>query len=442
MPLFHDALYDRSTPVASYWRETASPLPPVPRLEGDHTADVAIIGGGYCGLSAAYHLVRAGISSVVLEAGPIGWGASGRNGGFCCTGATWLGPRDLTALYGDDEMLAFYRAQVDAVHLVEQLARDEEIDLQRQGDGIWSFAHKPARLGELREHGAALNRVGVQTRMVSAEAFEREAFACNEQYGGQHEAIGFGLNAMSYCQGLAQAASRRGATLHAGSLVTAWKREGVKHRLVTATGSLSATRVIVAANGWLPEDLVPELSGRILPILSNIIITRPLTIEELARQKWNTETPASNTRNLLSYLRMLPDKRLMFGGRGDTSGSPSGGEAMRRSLTRRMGQLFPAFKGVEITNSWRGFIAATTRLTPAIGELPSDASVSYAFGCHGNGVAFMTWAGRELALRIAGSGEELPAPLRGLPARFPFPSLRRWQLRALIARAWFEDTFC
>jgi glycine/D-amino acid oxidase-like deaminating enzyme len=112
---------------------------------------------------------------------------------------------------------------------------------------------------------------------------------------------------------------------------------------------------------------------------------------------------------------------------------------MRSMLERRLGLFFPAFSSVETTHSWRGFIAATTRLTPALGELPDDPSVSFAFGCHGNGVAFMTWAGRELARRIAGTADVLPAPLQGLPAAFPLPSLRLWQLRVMLARAWLDD---
>lgn len=441
MPLFHPALYDRSTPVASYWQDTAGPAPTYPRLEGEHATDVAIIGGGYCGLAAAYHLARLGIEATVLEAGSIGWGASGRNGGFCCIGATWLGPKELAAIYGEEETLAFYRAQVDAVRLVEQLAAEEQIDLKRQGDGIWVFAHKPSRLNELEEHAEVLRRIGVKTRRLSRDQFEAEMFACAEQFGAHYEAIGFGLNPLSYCAGLAAAAAKRGAKLHARSHVDGWRREGARHLLSTPTGLLRARRVIVATGGWMPEELAPELAGRLMPALSNIITTRPLSEAELARQKWKGDAPASNTRNLLAYLRLLPDKRLLFGGRGDTRGSPSGGEAMRRSLTRSMGRLFPAFRDAEITHSWRGFITATMRLTPAVGELPSDESVSYAFGCHGNGVAFMTWAGRALAQRIAGSRSELPAPVRGLPNRFPLPALRRWQLRVIVARAWIEDAF-
>src|SRR5262245_16814739 len=138
MPLFHPALYDWSKPVASYWEASVGPRTEFPSLERDETVEVAIIGGGYCGLSAAYHLARAGIEATVLEAGTIGWGASGRNGGFCSVGGSWLDASELSAGYGEDEMLAFMRAEVDAVRLVEQLAAEENIDLKRQGDGVWT----------------------------------------------------------------------------------------------------------------------------------------------------------------------------------------------------------------------------------------------------------------------------------------------------------------
>jgi glycine/D-amino acid oxidase-like deaminating enzyme len=441
--LFHDSQYDWSRTVDSFWETGRAALAAVdaPALVADETADVAIIGAGYCGLSAAYHLARGGIDACVLEAGDIGWGASGRNGGFCSIGGSWLGPDELTDAYGEDEMLAFYRVLIEAVRLVDQLADDEHIDIKRQGDGVWTFAHKAKRFADFASHVAVLERLGVRTRTLSAQAFEGSAFGCSEQFGAQFEPVGFGLNPLAYCLGLARAARARGARLHARSGVTAWRKDGDVHRLVTAGGSVRAKRVVVAANGWLPEDLHPAFAGRVLPVLSNIITTRPLSDDELRAQAWKTEAPASNTRNRLAYLRMLPDQRLLFGGRGDTTGRPAGGAAMKALLTRRMGEMFPAFGGVEVTHSWRGFIAATTRLTPAVGELPDDHSVSFAFGCHGNGVAFMTWAGRELARRIAGTAGALPAPLRGLPDPFPLPAFRLWQLRALLLRAWFEDEF-
>lgn len=439
--LFDDSQYEWSKPVASHWEASRPPGSAVdaPALSGDADADVAIIGGGYCGLSAAYHLACAGIDARVVEAGHIGWGASGRAGGFCCVGASFLGPSELRAVHGEEETVAFYRALADAVRTVERLIAEEALDVEAQGDGVWTFAHKKSRLKELEDHVVVAERAGFAAEVVTPEAFTVRAFACGEQFGALHERIGFGLNPLAYCQGLARAAQRRGAQLYARSRVLAWQRGDGGHRLVTAAGSLRARRVIVAGNGYLPEELVPELHGRTLPIISNIVTTRPLTADEVAAQGWKTRSPASNTRAHLSYLRLLPDNRLLFGGRGDTTGKPTDGAAMRALLERRLGALFPAWKNVEIAHFWRGFIAATARLTPALGELPDDPSISYAFGCHGNGIAFMTWAGRMLAEGILGRQPVMPAPIRGLPPRFPLPATRIWQLRALIAGAYVQD---
>ena len=435
-------MYDWRKPVDSLWESErgqfeATPSPPLCR---DVSVDVAIIGAGYCGLSAAYHLARRGVDVGVLEAGDIGWGASGRNAGFCSIGASFLGPEALKNIFGRSETQVFYRELIDAVHLVDQLATEENIDLKKQGRGVWTFAHKANRLRELRIQAELLNRLGATARLVTRENFAGDAFQCTEQYGALHESVGFGLHPLAYCLGLASAAIRRGAQLHSQSRVIGWYREGSKHRLTTNSGTLRARHVIVATNGWLPEALVPELAGRLIPIMSNITTTAPLSPSLLEAQGWQTQSPASNTRAHLSYLRMLPGNRLLFGGRGDTTGTPRGLAAMRRLLEARRARLLPALENAETSHSWRGFISATRRLTPAVGVLTADPSISYAFGCHGNGVAFMTWAGRALARFVLGQKQVLPAVVTGLPDRFPAPALRLWALRAMLARTWLEDT--
>jgi len=432
---------DFSQTVPSLWESGRHLLarPLAKPLASHETCDVAVVGGGYCGMSAAYHLARRGADVRVLEAGEIGWGASGRNGGFCSIGASFLGANEIASHYGTQEALKFYSALVGSVRLVEELAAEEGIDLHRQGNGVWTFAHNGKRLGDLQAQARILVQAGVAAEVVDREAFRERAFDCSEQAGALFEPVGFGLNPLSYCLGLAVAAEKSGAVLHSKSCVTRRSKECDIHVLETSQGSVRARKIIVATNGWLPEKLFPELAGRILPIMSNITVTPPLPESALQAQGWRTENPAANTRNHLCYVRMLPEGRFMFGGRGDTTGTPGGLVAMRRLLERRRSLLFPAFATQPTSHSWRGLIAATRRLTPAVGTLPSDPTVAYAFGCHGNGVAFMTWAGRALARLLSGGDADLPAAVSGLPERFPLPALRLWALRAMLLRAHVED---
>lgn len=439
--LYDRTMDDSSRPVDSYWEAARHNLP-APRaqpLSRTETCDVAIIGGGYCGLSAAYHLAARGADVRVLEAGDIGWGASGRNGGFCSIGASFLDAAALVSMHGRDETERFYRALVESVRLVEALAGEEGFNIGRQGDGVWTFAHKPSRVADLQLQAEMLGRVGVRAEVLGAEAFRERAFDCAEQSGALFEHVGFGLHPLAFCLGLARAAERKGAVLHPHSRVIRRGKQDGLHILRTAAGEIRARKVVVATNGWMPEDLFPELAGRVLPIMSNIIVTEALQPSVLAEQSWRTDAPASNTRNHLSYLRMLPENRLLFGGRGDTTGRPSGLARMRRLLERRRDRLFPSLAASPVSHAWRGFIAATRRLTPAVGTLPSDPSVGFAFGCHGNGVAFMTWAGRALALLMSGEDAGLPSVVRGLPEKFPLPALRVWGLRAMLVRAHVED---
>ena len=190
--------------------------------------------------------------------------------------------------------------------------------------------------------------------------------------------------------------------------------------------------MVLAANGFAREGLHDDLDGRLLPVLSNIVTTRPLSPDELTAQSWHTENPVCNTRNLLFYYRLLPDRSFLIGARGDLTGSPSHGARMKDWLTRRIGEVFPAWRDVEITHFWRGLVCMTRKLSPSLGRLEDDPSVWYGYGYHANGVNTAPWAGMTLARMIAGNqGPEqaVPAVMRGAPARIPLAALRRWYLR-------------
>jgi glycine/D-amino acid oxidase-like deaminating enzyme len=186
----------------------------------------------------------------------------------------------------------------------------------------------------------------------------------------------------------------------------------------------------------MPEHLHEAFAGRPMPMISAILVTRPLGKDEVEAHAWKTSCPSITARNLLNYFRLLPDNRFLFGGRGHSTGGDSGTEANFRLLQSRIRQLWPEWSGVEIEYRWQGLVCFTRRLIPSIGQVDDDSSVYFAFGYHGNGVNTAIWSGRELAKWIARGGDMptgIPAMVRGLSPRFPLAALRLWYLRARLA---------
>lgn len=433
-------MYRFDTPVASLWEATAGPdAPPAPALSGDQQCDVAVIGAGYTGLSAAYHLARDRHADVrVLEAGHLGWGASGRNGGFCSIGGEGLGAEGMARRYGIEAVRHYYRAQVDAVGLVRQLIDDERIDAEVTGDAEVAISCSARGLDHLREHAGFCSReLGLDVRVLAAGELREQFFDSPLQHGGLVLRPTFGLHPLRYLRGLARATAARGVALHAGSEVLAWSRDGDRHLLATRGGTLRARRVIVATNGFAPEHLRREFRGTTLPLISSILVTRPLTAMEIDAQRWRTDAPSITWLNLLNYFRLLPDGRFLFGGRGSSDGSDANAARNQAELTARFHAMFPAWREVGIDYRWHGLVCMTRRRTPAIGCLDDDPTVYFAFGYHGNGVNTATWAGLQLARWVASGGtrapDSVPGVMCGLAGRFPLPGLRLRYIQAAIA---------
>ena len=442
--LYHSSHYDRSRPVGSYWEATGGPEPEgVGPLQSDLAVDVAIVGGGYTGLSAAYHLARDhGIRAVVLEAGPIGWGASGRNGGFCGLGGSKLGYGVMAQRWGVPAAAQFFKAQKAGVALVRSLAEEEAIDIEIAGEGEHYLAHRTSRWHELENAAATAQRLfGERWQLWRKAEMEERLLHSPEAQGCLVVPHYFGLHPLRYVRGLARAAVARGAIVHAHTPVTSWQRTGGKHRLATPGGTVTASRVLFATNGYTPEGLDPALSGRLLPALSSIIVTRPLTAAEQAAQGWTRPALIADSRKLLFYIRLLRDGRLLFGARGGLDASAAAFASRTAWMERRLGEKFPAWRGVPVEFAWWGLVCLARDLLPHLGWLDDGRTTLGAWAYHGSGVAFATMFGRAAAARLAGREPDPPLPdfLLDAPPRFPAPGLRLQALRAAYLAYGLQD---
>jgi len=430
---YEAAAYDPAWP-ASHWAEKA-PLPALAPLQGEARAEVAVIGAGYAGLNAALVLARDhGADVAVLEAAQPGWGASGRNGGFCCLGGAKLDDVAVVARHGMQGARDWRAYQRRAIAHVAGLLEAEGIEARQGPEGEALLAHSPSAFAAMRtaaEAEAALH--GTAPRLIPAGALAEQGLAGPGFFGAALGAEGFPLNPMRYVQGLERAAIATGARIYGQSPVRRLEAVQGGWRLTTPGGSLIAAKVLIAGNGYAPEDLQPWLSGRTLPVFSAILVTRPLTEAERSAQGFTSPLMAYDSRHLLHYFRHLPDGRFLFGMRGGLSARPRAEAATLARLRKHFEALFPAWKGAQTETAWSGLACLTGSLAPYVGPVPGAPGLFAAFGWHGNGVAAASLGGAEAARLIAGAPATLPALLTTPPRRFPLPRLRKLALRAAYA---------
>lgn len=442
--LYHRDAYDVDREVRSYWRRTAGPdVAGCEPVQAETDVEIAIIGAGYTGLSAALHLAReASVNAIVLDAGEVGWGASSRNGGFCCLGSHKLGNTEQIRRFGLETTQAFFRTQQEAIALVRSLSETEGFEIDAAGTGETLVAHRPDRMKQLAEEREFLARIfGVQATLFSKDGLAAFGMQSPVIHGGLHIPVGFGLHPAKLVRGLAQAAIEAGARVAPHSPVTGWTTSGGRHHLLTPNGTVHARKVLIATNGYTRDDLHRKLSGRTLPALANVLVTRPLTDSELAAQGWTTHEMAVDTRNLLHWYRLLPDKRIVFGGRGGFSANRDGEAQRKAALVENFQTVFPAWRDVEIDSFWSGLVCLAIDRMPHVGETERDSGVFHALAYHGNGVAMGTWSGRAAA-RLMTKGKEaaaLPAIMSRPLRPFPFPQLRLLYLRCAYAYFGLRD---
>lgn len=433
--IFSDYAYSDGPRNGCWWDETCE-MPEYSALQSSITCDVAIIGGGFTGLSAALHLAHAGASVVLLEAQRIGWGASGRNGGFCCLGGAKASDAFLDRSFGHEGRLEWRQTEMAAVALVDDLIAKLNLDVDRHSAGETVLAHRQSDVANLeRDVASIIENYGVAPTFIS-----KNQLASHGITGPFHAAlatpIGFALNPRKYLCGLLRAAVEAGVRVFEQSPVI----EIVGSVLKTSSGQVCADKIILATNGYSSENLPPWMAGRYMPSQSTVLVTRPLTEAEIQRQGWSSEQMAYDTRHLLHYFRLMPDRRFLIGMRGGLVSSQRSEQQARSSLVRDFRHMFPAWSSVDITHTWSGFVCLARNLTPFVGPVPGSPNLLAGFGFHGNGVAMGSYAGRILAdLALDRTPELYPIAMRKPAMRFPFGTLRRAIMPPIYAALHLKD---
>ena len=393
-----------------------------------------MIGAGYAGLNAALELAKGGADVAVLDAAQPGWGASGRNGGFCCLGGSKLSDAQIVARVGKDGARAFRRFQLDAIGHVAALLDTHAIPARQGPEGEAYLAQSPAAFSALRVEAEDEERLyGTRPEVLPKAALADRGLAGPGFHGALIGRAGFPVQPMLYVEALARLATEAGARLFGGSPVTRLAPSPGGWRLTTPGGSLTARKVLVATNGYSSEDLPDWLAGRTLPALSSILVTRPLTEAERLAQGFTSPLMSCDVRKLLHYFRHLPDGRFLFGMRGGTSASPAAEARTLARVREHFEALFPAWRQAETTHAWSGFVCLTGSLAPYIGPVPGAPELFAALGWHGAGVGPASYGGLQAARLMTGRAAATPALIAAPPRRFPFARFRRLGLALAYA---------
>jgi glycine/D-amino acid oxidase-like deaminating enzyme len=367
-----------------------------------------VVGAGYTGLSAARTLGRRGASVVVLEREDVGWGASGRNGGFVLPGFK-PGAAELERRVGRSEARALFARSMEAVRFLESLVAEERIACDYVRCGWLTLADRPSHLAELeRERRALLEVAGHETRLLDGSEVRSEVGSARF-HGGLLDPAAGSVHPAKYCAGLASAAERAGAQLVVRTAVLGIRRGAMGFDVDTPRGPVRAREVLIATNGYTGPPF-QRLRRRVVPIGSHIVATAPLEPGVAARLIPGGRV-LSDTRYLLHYFRLSPDGRMLFGGRA--SFTPIGTARCARLLGDAMRQVFPELASTPVDYAWSGNVCFTLDRMPHAGRLDG---LHYAVGYCGHGVAYSTWLGAKMGERLAG-GPEVPdaGRLRAIP---------------------------
>jgi gamma-glutamylputrescine oxidase len=386
------------SPGRSWYEDSVGERPEYPPLDGSTSCDVAIVGGGYTGLSAAAHLAKAGLRVVLVEEHRFGDGASGRNGGQMGTGQrSW--PEELEADLGFERSKALFDLAEEAkAHLLE-FASANGIDIDHVPGQI-SAAHKPRYVDDYRRHADILAERYGYTHLTFLDREATAAAVGSSRYFGSVRDMGTGhIHPMKLLVGTARVAAKAGARIHENTAATGIARKAGKVVVSTVRGDITADRALVAVNAYGGE-LEPVSAAHVMPIGSFIGATPPLP-------EGTSVIPGGeavdDSRFVVRYFRKTKDNRLLFGGREVYSTEDPKG--LKDQIRRQIAEIYPALADTELTHAWGGYVGITLPRRPFVREvMPGVVSIG---GYSGHGVMLSNFLGKLYAEMVSGNRDRL-----------------------------------
>ena len=399
------------------------PAPALPVLRGSQTADVAVVGAGFTGLSTALHLTRAGVDVAVIEAAEPGWGASGRNNGQVIPTLSRPDPDDIVARHGaaGERLVMLLR---DSASILFDLARAEgiEADAEAEQTGWIQPVHSPGRMKIAERRVAQWSRWGAPVELLSADETARR-LGSRAWFGGWCNRSGGHINPLGLVRGMVRAVLARGGRIHARSPVVRYEHSRDRWVVTTAEGRVTARALILATNAYTDAHnprLAPDIARQIVPVLSWQMATEPLG-DNVRRSVLPSRSAMSDTHAELYFARYDARHRLITG--GALLNPINGAERLKPYIAARLRTLFPEIGDVRFDHVWNGTIGMTPDYLPRLHRLGPD---GYAWiGCNGRAVALAVALGREFARAVQGVPDrDLLLPFTR-PAPIPLHALAR-----------------